>query len=233
MAYKDYLIKKDEAKDLFEILKSKYTIFAPKRITRGGRYCDMDTIMYENIKSFDELEYKEKSTYSAKEALLPMTENLFYFTEDDYTETKNPYKKEVLVFARACDINAIKYLDDMFVKNGPFEDMFYLRRKNKVHYALLECQEDLDRNCFCVSCDSNKTDDFTYAFRFNDDGSIKVKTEDDLDLSKFSIEEFDLKFPEENKLKVNFPEIKDNEEANRIANSDIWDEYNLRCIGCG
>ncbi|WP_051145909.1 anaerobic sulfite reductase subunit AsrA [Anaerococcus senegalensis] len=233
MAYTDYLIKKDEAKDLFEILKSKYTIFAPKRIKNGGRYCNMDTIMYENVQSFDEIEYKEKSTYSAKEALLPMTENLFYFTEDDYTETKQPYKKEVLVFARACDINAIKHLDDIFIKNGPFEDMFYKRRKNKVHYALLECQSDLDRNCFCVSCDANKTDNYTYAFRFNDDGSMNIKVEDDLDLSAFSNKKFDLKFPEENELKVIFPQIKDDKEANLIANSDIWDEYNSRCIGCG
>lgn len=233
MAYTDFIIKKGEAEGFFDILKSKYTIFAPKRIPKAGRYCDTDAIMYQNIEHMDELEYKEKSTYSAKEAILPMTENLFYFTEDDYTETKNPYKKEVLVFARACDINALKYLDDIFIKNGPFEDFFYLRRKKMVHYALLECKGDLDGNCFCCSTNSNKTDNYKYAFRFNEDGSINVKAEDDLDFGNFEEGEFDLQFPEENEMKVTFPDIRNNEEANLIANSDIWDEYNSRCIGCG
>lgn len=232
----DYKITADDKDKLFKSLSKEFDLYGPVREVRAGRYCDTDAIMYRKLENLDDIEYKEKSTYSPKEMLTPFTETLFYFTEDSYTETSERYKKPVLVFVRACDINAIKYLDDMYLKNGNAEDVFYKRRKKMVHYALMECPNSLDQHCFCVSTNSNKTDDFTVAVRFNDDNSLNLKLKDESLqglFDGFTNEDFDLKFPEENDFTVEFPEIKDNHEANLIANDSMWDEYQARCIGCG
>ncbi|MDO5027160.1 MAG: anaerobic sulfite reductase subunit AsrA [Tissierellia bacterium] len=232
----DYKITGDRKEELFSALSKKFDIYGPVREIRGGRYCDTDAIMYRKLDSLGKLETKEKSTYSPKEMLTPFTETLFYFNEDSYTETSERYKRDILVFVRACDINAVKYLDDMFLKNGNVEDPFYLRRKKKVYYALMECPNSLDEHCFCVSTNSNKTDNYTIAVRFNDDDSINLKlkdTEYEELLRGFDKEDFELRFPEENSFKVEFPEIRDNDEANKLAQDPMWDEYNKRCIGCG
>lgn len=232
----DYKITGDKKEELFDALSKEFDIYGPVREIRGGRYCDMDAIMYRQLDSLGKLEYKEKSTYSPKEMLTPFTETLFYFNEDSYTETSERYKKKVLVFARACDINAIKYLDDIYIRNGNVEDPFYKRRKKMVYYALMECDHSLDENCFCLSTNTNKTDDYTLAVRFNDDSSINLKLKDeeyaDL-LEGFEKEDFDLKYPKENSFTVDFPEIRNNHEANELAKDPMWDEYQKRCIGCG
>ncbi|MDO5301218.1 MAG: anaerobic sulfite reductase subunit AsrA [Tissierellia bacterium] len=236
MSIFDCKITGDKKEALFDALSKEFDIYGPVREIRGGRYCDDDVIMYRQLESLDSLEIKEKSTYSPKEMLTPMTETLFYFNEDQYTETSERYKKKVLVFARACDINAIKYLDDMYLKNANVEDPFYKRRKKMISYALMECAGSLDEHCFCVSTQSNKTDDYTIAVRFNDDGSINLKLNDgqyEELFADFEKEAFDLKFPEENDFTVTFPEIKNDKEANALANDPMWDEYNSRCIACG
>lgn len=231
-----YKLNNDQKAKLFDLLSEKFTLIAPVKEVRGGRYCDMDVVMYRQIENFDQIVYDKKSSYSPKELLTPITETIFYFTEDEYTETKNEYKKPVLAFVRACDINALKYLDDIYLKNGEEEDPFYNRRKKMVNYALMECKSSLDEHCFCVSTGCNKTDNYALAFRFNDDGSIEVKlNDDDLEtlMEGFEKEDFNLQFPEKNDFEVTFPEIRNNEEANLIANDPMWDEYNKRCIGCG
>lgn len=236
MKEKNYVLRDETIIEFFNVLKTKYIVLGPKIEVRGGRYCDDDVIMYRNIDSFEQLEHTKKSTYSPKETLTPMTENLYYFTETTYQESEMPYKKPVLVFARTCDINAVAYQDDIYLNNGYYKDYFYQRRKEYVHYALMECSNNLDENCFCVSAGSNHTEKFDFAFRFNDDGSIlaKVRDEELFDLlENIDNIEFNLEFPEKNDFTVNWPDVANNEEANQISNHPLWDEYDRRCIGCG
>jgi len=53
------------------------------------------------------MEFALKSHFSPKEVMLPINEILLYFTQDDYSEAKVEEEK-VLMFMRACDINAVK-----------------------------------------------------------------------------------------------------------------------------
>ena len=229
-----YNLSFQEVNTLFEDLKKEYKIYAPKRFKKQGRYSDTDIIKYSEFSTVEEIEFKEKSHYPVKEVITPITQTLYYFTEDEFRESSIGHNKKILIFARPCDINAQRRQDMIYLHNGNFEDTFYKRIRERVKFICIECVDGFD-TCFCVSMNSNKTDDYSLAVRFNESSLLfDVK---DKEFSKFfndkTEEEFELKFIEENEAKVTIPEINDKEILIKLKNHPMWDEYNKRCLGCG
>ena len=229
-----YNLSFQEVNALFEDLKKEYKIYAPKRFKKQGRYSDTDIIKYYEISTVEEIEFKEKSHYPVKEVITPITQTLYYFTEDEFRESSIGHNKKILIFARPCDINAQRRQDMIYLHNGNFEDTFYKRIRERVKFICIECVDGFD-TCFCLSMNSNKTDDYSLAVRFNESSLLfDVK---DKEFSKFfsnkTEEEFELKFIEENEAKVTIPEINDKEILIKLKNHPMWDEYNKRCLGCG
>ena len=229
-----YNLSFQEVNALFEDLKKEYKIYAPKRFKKQGRYSDTDIIKYDEVSTVEEIEFKEKSHYPVKEVITPITQTLYYFTEDEFRESSIGHNKKILIFARPCDINAQRRQDMIYLRNGNFEDTFYKRIRERVKFICIECVDGFD-TCFCVSMNSNKTDDYSLAVRFNESSLLfNVK---DKEFSKFfndkTEEEFELKFIEENEAKVTIPEINDKEVLIKLKNHPMWNEYNKRCLGCG
>lgn len=229
-----YNLSFQEVNTLFEDLKKEYKIYAPKRFKKQGRYSDTDIIKYDEVSTVEEIEFKEKSHYPVKEVITPITQTLYYFTEDEFRESSIGHNKKILIFARPCDINAQRRQDMIYLHNGNFEDTFYKRIRERVKFICIECVDGFD-TCFCVSMNSNKTDDYSLAVRFNEYSLLfDVK---DKEFSKFfndkTEEEFELKFIEENEAKVTIPEINDKEVLIKLKNHPMWNEYNKRCLGCG
>nr|WP_278679109.1 anaerobic sulfite reductase subunit AsrA [Clostridium paraputrificum] len=229
-----YNLSFQEVNALFEDLKKEYKIYAPKRFKKQGRYSDTDIIKYDEVSTVEEIEFKEKSHYPVKEVITPITQTLYYFTEDEFRESSIGHNKKILIFARPCDINAQRRQDMIYLHNGNFEDTFYKRIRERVKFICIECVDGFD-TCFCVSMNSNKTDDYSLAVRFNESSLLfDVK---DKEFSKFfsdkTEEEFELKFIEENEAKVTIPEINYKEILIKLKNHPMWDEYNKRCLGCG
>ncbi len=83
-----YLIENKDFDNILNLLKKDYKIYAPKRFEKRGRYSDTDLIRYDEIKSLKDIVYDEKSDFSPKEVIYPITQALFYFTEDEYRESK-------------------------------------------------------------------------------------------------------------------------------------------------
>ncbi len=81
------------------------------------------------IKSIEEVVFDEKSDYSYKEILLPLSETLFYFTEKEVKEA-DPKEKGGVIFLRSCDLHAVKRMDDIYLYNG-FEDYYYKKAPRK------------------------------------------------------------------------------------------------------
>ena len=229
-----YNLSFQEVNALFEDLKKEYKIYAPKRFKKQGRYSDTDIIKYDEVSTVEEIEFKEKSHYPVKEVITPITQTLYYFTEDEFRESSIDHNKKILIFARPCDINAQRRQDMIYLHNGNFEDTFYKRIRERVKFICIECVDGFD-TCFCVSMNSNKTDDYSLAVRFNESSLLfDVK---DKEFNKFfnnkTEEEFELKFIEENEAKVTIPEINDKEILIKLKNHPMWNEYNKRCLGCG
>lgn len=83
---------------LLEDLSKEYLLFAPKRFEGQAPYSDLDSIRYGEVQSIEEMELDKKSHYSMKEVFYPISETLFYFTENTVTESEPRFQKEALVF---------------------------------------------------------------------------------------------------------------------------------------
>ncbi|HWR41681.1 anaerobic sulfite reductase subunit AsrA [Sporomusa sp.] len=207
--------------------QNDYKIYAPVVFPGKGSFTNTDSVRYKEINAIEEIAFDQKSDYSAKEILLPITQTLFYFTEDNWTEPKISDKK-ILIFARSCDIHAIKRLDELYLRNG-FEDPYYKVFREKVRFALIECQNSF-ANCFCASMGTNSTNDYDLFVRLAGE-SVYVGVNNN-EFSCFDEPRFQAEpqFVQENSVTVTVPE---NIVLTEVAESPLWKEYSARCLGCG
>lgn len=221
-----YQLTVEKFNQYLQTLKKEYRIFAPVLLTGKGAFTDSDSIRYQEIDRIEQVCFEQKSSFSPKEVILPITQTLFYFTEDNWTEPQVRDEK-ILLFVRSCDIHAISRLDEIYLHNGP-ADPYYKVLRGKVRFCLMECPESFT-NCFCVSMNSNRVDKYDLFVRRNG-AAVWVKAmNEELDL--FDAEPADVEpvFVTTNDVVVSLPEKLDQ----RIANSDMWEEYTARCTGCG
>ncbi|WP_018248624.1 anaerobic sulfite reductase subunit AsrA [Orenia marismortui] len=228
MAYKLNYV---EADDILKKLQNEYKIYAPTRKKDKGTFSDTDLITYGQVNSFAEIEFNEKTKYSPKDIVFPITQTLFYFNGDEYIEAEEDTDK-VIVFLRPCEVNAFKRLDKIFLENGPEEDIYYKRLREKVKFAVIECTEGFD-SCFCVSMGTNETDDYSIFLRISED-EVFCEVKDD-SLTQIFVDqeevEFTPEFIQENEVAVEVPALEDI--TTDLFESEIWKEYSKRCIGCG
>lgn len=221
-----YQLTVEKFNQYLQTLKKEYRIFAPVLLAGKGAFTDSDSIRYQEIDRIEQVCFEQKSSFSPKEVILPITQTLFYFTEDNWTEPQVRDEK-ILLFVRSCDIHAISRLDEIYLHNGP-ADPYYKVLREKVRFCLMECPESFT-NCFCVSMNSNRVDKYDLFVRRNG-AEVWVKAmNEELDL--FDAEPADVEpvFVTANDIVVFLPEKLDQ----RIANSDMWEEYTARCTGCG
>ena len=223
-------LSKENFNEKLKTLSNEYKILAPVSLEYMGTFSDTDVVRYKEVSSLDEMELNRKSNFSAKEIVFPITQILFYFTENEFKESDIDDKK-LLIFLRACDINAMKRLDEIYLKNGIDEDYYYKKLREKVKFILVGCRESF-RNCFCVSMDSNKTDNYSMGIKI-DDNEVFLEIKDK-DLNIFNGEkcEFEIDFVKENLFNIEVPQI-DKINSKEISKHEMWQEYNSRCISCG
>ncbi|MCF0110950.1 MAG: anaerobic sulfite reductase subunit AsrA [Erysipelotrichaceae bacterium] len=223
-------IKLDNSRvnEILKELSKEYDIYAPKRFPKAGRYSDTDMIRYDIVKTAEEIVFDEKSDMPAKEVYGPITQTLFYFTEDEFRASKAPTSKKILIFMRPCDINAMEHQNQIY-----FGDMYYQRMRDKLKIVMIECTKAWD-TCFCVSMGSNKTTEYSLAVRPCEDGwLVDVKDEEFKKVFAGEETEFTPEYVTENELTLTVPEIKNKEILNKLKAHDMWKEYNSRCISCG
>ncbi|MDF2501016.1 MAG: sulfite reductase, subunit [Anaerosporomusa subterranea] len=223
MAYK---ILRERFDQYLQHLKKDYRLFAPVVLKGKGTFTDTDSIRYQEFNSIDEICFDQKSSFSAKEVLLPITQTLFYFTEDNWSEPKVDDKK-LLLFLRSCDIHAIRRLDDIYLRNG-FEDPYYKVLREKVRFCLMECEQGFE-NCFCVSMKTNTVEEYDMLARPQGKFVYVAVKNSELDFFDGETIEIEPKFPQKNMIEVKLPPRLNQD----IAGSPMWQEYSARCIGCG
>ena len=152
-----YLLSKDQFGEAMRQLGKIYRIFAPVCKKGEGRFKDVDLVRYDFVSDASEIELTVESDYAFKEFMLPLSETLFFFTENQVKEADID-ERPVIVFLRSCDMHAVKRLDHMYLENGSEEDWFYRRRRDLVKFALIGCSKSFD-DCFCVDMGTNRTED--------------------------------------------------------------------------
>lgn len=215
---------------VLEELAKEYLIYAPKNYPGGGKFSDTDCVRYGEISKTEEIVFDRKSEYSFKEVLLPVSETLFYFTEDEVKEA-DARKKGAVIFLRSCDLHAVKRLDEMYLNNGP-EDYYYQRLRENIKFVLIGCQSAFD-SCFCVDMGTNISPNYDLSIDKTANGyQIDCKCEELKALfAENSVRECEVKpvHVTQTQTKVQIP---DNLNS-KIIGSDMWREYDGRCINCG
>lgn len=221
-----YYLSKTQMDEALHILSQTYRIFAPCLM---GQY-----IRYGEIHSLSQIVYDRKSDFSAKEVFYPIVQTLMYFTDNECRESELDDERDILIFARACDINAIRRLDTIFLENGNQADMFYQRRRKKVACVLMECTQSFE-TCFCVSMGSNIAHEYSAAVGFLEDG-VKVLVRDrrlEGAFCKAALCDYTPAFVMENQKKVHVPQIDDRCLLKDIFQLEYWRSFDDRCISCG
>ena len=204
-------------------------MFAPVLIPYAGQYSDTPVVRYEEVSSIKDIEFNRKSQFTAKEVVMPVTETLFYYNEDNYTIPSIDERK-VLVFMRSCDIHGLDRIDRVYLNNGSDPDFYYKRLRDKVKIVVIGCEESF-RNCFCVSFGTNTTEKYDLGIKVEKgDVFIDIKDEEFLDIFKGEETDFNIEFVSSNDVTVTLPEKLNPLE---VAEAELWREYDYRCIACG
>ena len=73
-----YSLNAVQAEAVLQALKQNYSIYAPKRFPKQGRYSDTDVIKYAEVEHYEDIVWQVKSDYPAKEVLTPIQQAIFY-----------------------------------------------------------------------------------------------------------------------------------------------------------
>ncbi|MBN2334596.1 hydrogenase, partial [Candidatus Bathyarchaeota archaeon] len=167
----------------------------------------------------------------------------FNISEEAYIETPAADEKIVLLGVHACDVNAMNLLAKVFMEELP--DKYYLERREKSFIVGSSCTPD--EYCFCKSTGTSYAQDGfelfihdigdSYLVRV---GSMKghsfVTSHPDL-FTKAEPSHFDAFREAEKKMFESFTrelEMTGLQDLLDMAyDSDVWDEYGEKCLGCG
>jgi ferredoxin len=217
----------------------------------GPRWRDRDAqgnkiYRFLQIKNFAELEMDYTRTYSSpKNFFLPFKETLAtYQLGDADWEQQIQYTihPRVIVGMRACDINALRKLDEVMVKSVYPNPYYFARRRNTIIIGL--DHEPLE-DCFCHSMNANVAfsgfDLFLtdiggcYFVAINSDtgymmvdrfGGQEVTDEDQVNFKKVK-QQIDSKFKTQVDVTI-VPELMDLE-----FESEVWEKWGKKCLSCG
>lgn len=223
-------ISKEQMNEVLNDLSKKYKILGPKwdKPHKNVRFLP--------FKSVDELVLDRQSNFSVKEAFYPISQVMFYFKGDDVEEAELLDDRDILIFARACDINSVMPLDKIFMHNGEKSDgenadFFYSRMRDKVKFALLPCESSFE-NCFCVSTDTNRAENYAFAVKIGDECLIDVKDSAFSEVFSGAAVDYTPAFVTENAKKIEIPAIS-KENLSAISELEYWNQFDEKCIGCG
>ncbi len=227
-----YLLTAERMDEVVAAWARDYSIYAPVLVPEGGPYSDDDVVRYGEVSKFSEIVLDRKSGYSFKEFLLPLSQTLFFFTEEAVKEAdiESRRPKGAIIFLRSCDLHAVERLDEIYLRNR-FEDYYYKRLREHVKFVVLGCAEAWE-SCFCVDMETNRSDDYDAALGLRDGGFyVDNRNPEWNDLFAVHGESGDgeIPFVSDTPTRVSIPE----DLSLDVTDSKMWDEYDARCINCG
>lgn len=128
-------------------------------------------------------------------------------------------------------------LDYMYLSNGNNSDYSYQLLREHIRFVLIECEESFE-NCFCVSMGTNKTDCYSAAMRFSDEGALVSIRDPFIEAAIQGLGQ-----------EADYTPLSSAKPGNRrhagrrlprsakirdiLTHHPLWDAYDSRCISCG
>lgn len=226
---KELLLKTEDLRSVFNLLKNEYEIYGPKLSRGEGRLSDTDLLDYAPLEDFDELCWEGKSVFSPKELFLPFTEELMVFDGEVVTPSP-PAAHPRALFLRPCDTHALKRMDAHFLKG--VVDTNYERRRAETLLFVMECT-DYGESCFCKTMGTDRAAEYDLLIRNLEDGRYCILMENEKIENLFS--PFDkFKYERDDDSHSRDDTVNEPLEIDETVNSfQVWREYARRCTGCG
>ncbi len=229
-----FTVKTDKMNSIIGELKKEYRVYGPAFITDNTTLETDSVVRYQEIEKLEDIVLDRQSTFSIKETVYPVLQTLLTFDQEETTAVTNKDTKGIIIFARPCDVNGLRRLDNIFLANGGIVDPYYKLMREKIRIFVLQCNETFD-NCFCVSTNSNITDNYSVGCKISKD-NVKIAVTDSEFLPYFAGEEssdYQVEFITENKNAISLPNIDSTETLNKVHKFSMWDEMSEDCISCG
>lgn len=219
----------------------------------GAVYAPVDTtggmVTFERFEDGMNLRLDKIATdKSPKDILFPQWENLMHFRMEgktiELTEQQRSEEDYVLFGARACDIQAFKVLDRVFLADPV--DTYYAARREHGTIVALACTEPKD-SCFCKNfgVDPAQPDadvvlwlvgDDYYCEAYTDKGRALVEKWDTQEADTAPVEwikgEIAKKYDALPFAKLNLAGF-DGDHLTEKFNSPKWKKLSMACLGCG
>ena len=235
------LNKKDIQSFLNDVMKD-HDLYAPVRLAEG-------VSVYKKIESQGEIDLESYNTQKpVKEVFFPQSEAMFRFEKVEnrhrVTSTDEVKRPRVVLGARACDIQAISLLDDVFL-GKEYTDVYFLQKRTSTTLIGFACNHPLS-TCFCASTGGGPFAREGSDLFFIDLGETylvepltekgKALTQDKL-FAKASAEEIalasDLEKKALKKCDASLPMEGIEKKLDQLVESRFWDRVHEKCIGCG
>ena len=148
----DKVIAKSNLRAWLTTLKADYQVISPMADESGpARWKDINGAGDIDVTS-------NRMLMAVKEYLLPPYETLFTVSGKKGNETitdpirnpKSEIRNSLMIGLRLCDVRAISVLDDVYLKQGPFQDPYYVARRQNLALMATVC-DDPRWSCFCTS----------------------------------------------------------------------------------
>ena len=238
---KGKIFKKDQLSDFIDDLLRKRKVYAP--ISQDG------FTSFNEIKSSSEVYLDFQSKLSAKEIFFPRCETLFTYKKIDgdlkLEESKVKDEEIVLFGVPPCEARGFTLIDKAF-SSGEFQDVYYLRRREKTIIIGKSCQSPRT-TCFCTSVGGGPFGREGVDLLLHDLGEkyfleiVSKKGETLLDLyTKYdNATESDIQLVQQNEKKVKdfmksglaLQNIQ--EKLENMFEDPLWNIIYQKCVGCG
>jgi len=230
------LLRKDSYSRLVQKLLEKQFVYAP--VLQAGR------VGYQRISSLDEMaEDFIIPDLSIKSFVFPRVEKLFSYKQNkDQVEVQDidldaiPHK--VILGVRPCDAMGVENMAAVFEWDP--EDPIFKKRVERTTIIGLSCNK-ADDYCFCTSIGcgpgNTKGSDILLTKMDNGDFIAEILTPKGEAVVAIAPELFKtLENPDKEKYLADVPKRFDDsrleEQVNKAFDTEVFDEYAMRCLGC-
>jgi len=230
-------LPKERFSELFEALKSWGEVHAPVKV---GRFYSFKRV--ESLGEFT-LSYTRTMIPPKKYFVKPFEDILKVHVEKGYEPIVEESKRIVLLGVHACDINALRILDGVYMDEIP--DHYYASRRSNSMIVGVSCEPD--EYCFCksVGADYAWTGFDLFLHDIGDSYLIRVGgskgesivaeltgvVEEPTSIDYVKLRDYELKRSRMFRRSLNasyLPEVVDS-----LYGSELWAKYSDKCLGCG
>jgi len=242
MKFEPLKLNKNEFQSFLKELAKDHDLFAPVRLAEG-------VSVYRRIDSTDEIDLDAFNPQKPlKEVFFPQSEAMLRFEKVEnrhrVTSADQIKKPRVVLGARACDIQAVSILDDVFL-GKEYTDVYFLKKRQSTTLIAFACNSPLS-TCFCASTGGGPFDRKGSDLFFIDLGEsylVEPLTDKGKALTQSTLfvkaSQHDIAFASElekkavQKTDASLPMEGIEKKLDQLMESRFWDRVHEKCIGCG